>query len=83
MRNNHSTSDGTIHFRHFLSAPVENPDQHFADTEPHSQEDKDTADVSNPDLQAEQRWPRYLTRLADNAWGGHIAVQGLANYAPY
>jgi hypothetical protein len=50
-----------------------------ADTETPTAEDEYLATVSDPNLQPDLRWLKYLQCLQDGAWGDHVALQRLCN----
>ena len=79
LRSNPHSSDGSTHLRDYISTPLVNPDLYNADMEQPGQIDMDIDQVSDATKQANRKWEQYLTGLAGNAWGEHIAVQGLAN----
>jgi hypothetical protein len=70
-------AENSTRFRDYVSQPVLSTNPCNADTEPPTIEDDYIATVSDPDLQTELRWQRYLKRLLNGAWGDHVALQGL------
>ena len=63
----------------FMCQPVANDDECNADTEPPTAEDEYINSVSDPELQTQLRWDKYLRRLRQGAWGDHINMQAIAD----
>ena len=63
----------------FMCQPVANDDEYNADTEPPTAEDEYINSVSDPELQTQLRWDKYLRRLRQGAWGDHINMQAIAD----
>ena len=59
-----------------VSQPIASCD---ADTEPPTAEDEYISSVSDPQLQLQLRWEKYLMCLRNGAWGDHITIQGIAD----
>ena len=62
-----------------VSQPVASQDAYNADTEPPTAEDEYINSVADPQLQLQLRWQKYLRDLKNEAWGDHIALQGIAD----
>ena len=63
----------------FLSQPVSSDDSYNADTDQPTAEDEYINSVSDPQLQTELKWRKYLRCLRQGAWGDHITMQGIAD----
>ena len=63
----------------FMCQPVATDDEYNADTEPPTAEDEYINSVSDPELQTQLRWDKYLRRLRQGAWGDHINMQAIAD----
>lgn len=50
-----------------------------ADTEAATDEDAYVDTVQDPKQQMQLRWPRYIHRFRNGAWGDHISVQSISN----
>lgn len=61
------------------SQPIASCDAYNADTEPPTAEDEYISSVSDPHLQLQLRWEKYLNCLRNGAWGDHITIQGIAD----
>ena len=61
-----------------MSQPIASCDAYNADTEPLTGEDEYLSSVSDPQLQLQLRWKKYLKCLRNGAWGDHITIQGIA-----
>ena len=59
----------------FLRQPVSSEDGYNADTEQPTAEDEYINSVSDPQLQTERRWQKYVRCLRQGAWGDHISMQ--------
>lgn len=68
------THDGSCHLRNYLPGAVGGQD-----TEPADEEDSFISSVTDDDTRQQLRWCKYLNRLRSDAWGDHMAVQGLAD----
>ena len=66
-------------YRGFVCQPVATNSKYNADTEPPTDEDEYINSVSDPELQTQLRWAKYLRRLRQNAWGDHINIQAIAD----
>ena len=66
-------------YRGFMCQPVATDDEYNADTEPPTDEDEYINSVSDPELQTQLRWAKYLRRLRQGAWGDHINMQAIAD----
>ena len=68
-------------YRGFVCQPVATNSKYNADTEPPTDEDEDeyVNSVSDPELQTQLRWTKYLRRLRQVAWGDHINIQAIAD----
>ena len=66
-------------YRGFMCQPVATDDEYNADTEPPTAEDEYINSVSDPELQTQLRWAKYLRRLRQDAWGDHINMQAIAD----
>ena len=62
-----------------VSQPIASCDAYNADTEPPTVEDEYISSVSDPQLQLQLRWEKYLMCLRNGAWGDHITIQGIAD----
>ena len=63
----------------FVCQPVATNSKYNADTEPPTDEDEYINSVSDPELQTQLRWTKYLRRLRQVAWGDHINLQAIAD----
>ena len=63
----------------FLCQPVSSEDSYNADTEQPTAEDEYIKSVSDPQLQTELRWQKYVRCLRQGAWGDHITMQAIAD----
>ena len=68
----------TAHFPDFISEPFFSNNLYNPDTEAPADSDYAISAVDNPLTRTQLRWQRYLDRLADGAWGDHVAIQGIA-----
>lgn len=50
-----------------------------ADTEPPTTQDAQIEMIADHELQTELRWEKCVQRLRDDAWGDHIAIQGICD----
>ena len=66
-------------YRGFVCQPVATNSKYNADTEPPTDEDEYINSVSDPELQTQLRWAKYLRRLRQDAWGDHINMQAIAD----
>ena len=66
-------------YRGFVCQPVATNSKYNADTEPPTDEDEYINSVSDPELQTQLRWDKYLRRLRQGAWGDHINMQAIAD----
>ena len=67
-------------YRGFVCQPVATNSKYNADTEPPTDEDEYINSVSDPELQTQLRWAKYVRRLRQGAWGGdHINFQAIAD----
>ena len=66
-------------YRGFVCQPVATNSKYNADTEPPTDEDEYINSVSDPELQTQLRWAKYLRLLRQNAWGDHINIQAIAD----
>ena len=67
-------------YRNFLCQPVPSEDGSFiADTAQPTPEDELINSVSDPQLQCEMRWQKYVRCLRQGVWGDHITLQAIAN----
>ena len=57
-------------YRGFVCQPVATNSKYNADTEPPTDEDEYINSVSDPELQTQLRWAKYVRRLRQGAWGG-------------
>ena len=60
----------------FVCQPVATTSKYNADTEPPTAEDEYINSVSDPELQTQLRWAKYLRQ---GAWGDHINMQAIAD----
>ena len=51
----------------------------YADTESPTAEDEYINSVSDPELQTQLRWAKYLRRLRQGAWGDNLTIQAIAD----
>ena len=63
----------------FVCQPVETNDGYNADTVPPTKEDEYIDSISDPQLQTELRWQKFLKELTDGAWGDNIAMQAISD----
>lgn len=63
----------------FLCEPVASNDAYNADTEQPTAEDLYISSIADPQLQSQLRWEKYVHCLRRDAWGDHIAMQGIAD----
>ena len=64
----------------FLCQPVASEeDSYNADTAQPTPEDEFISSVSDPQLQSELRWKKYVKCLRQGAWGDHITLQAIAD----
>ena len=63
----------------FLCEPVSSESAYNADTEQPTAEDEYINSVSDPQLQMELRWQKYVEHLRQEAWGDHITLQAIAD----
>ena len=63
----------------FLCQPVSSKDGYDADTEQPTAEDEYINSVSDPQLQTELRWQKYVRCLRQGAWGDHKTMQAIAD----
>ena len=63
----------------FVCQPVAHNDNYNADTEPPTQEDNYIDSITDPQLQTELRWGKYLRSLKNGAWGDHITMQAISD----
>ena len=63
----------------FVCQPVATDNKYNADTEPPTAEDVYIDSVSDPKLQTQLRWEKYLRCLRLGAWGDHITIQAIAD----
>ena len=66
-------------YRGFVCQPVATNSKYNADTEPPTDEDEYINSVSDPELQTQLRWTKYLRRLRQVARGDHINIQAIAD----
>ena len=66
-------------YRGFVCQPVATNSKYNADTEPPTDEDEYINSVSDPELQTQLRWDKYLRHLRQGAWGDHINMQAIAD----
>ena len=83
LEDNPYTHKGSCHLRTFLADPVCSAQERNVgkdcDTEPADDEDLFISSIADIDTQQQVRWCKYLSKLNSNAWGDHIALQGLAD----
>ena len=63
----------------FVCQPVAQIDAYNADTEPPTEEDEYIDSITDPQLQTELRWRKYLNQLEDGAWGDNIVLQAISD----
>ena len=63
----------------YLTHPVISNDPYNADTEPPTSVDECIVLEIDPIIQSQLLWVRYLERLANGAWGDHIAISNMLN----
>ena len=63
----------------FVCQPVEQSDGYNADTAAPTKEDIYIASISDPEIQTELRWQKYVQKLKEGAWGDHVAMQAIAD----
>ena len=63
----------------FVCQPVAHNDNHNADTEPPTEEDKYIESITDPQLQKQLRWEKYLRSVKNGAWGDHITMQAISD----
>ena len=63
----------------FVHQPVASNDGYNADNESLNTEDVYTDSVTDPVVQRELRWQKYLKRLRYNAWGDNIVIAAMCN----
>ena len=69
-------------YRNFVCQPVPSEDGSFiADTAQPTPEDELINSVSDPQLQCEMRWQKYVRCLRHGAWGDHITLQAYCRHA--
>ena len=61
----------------FVCQPVGQSDSYNADNVPPTQEDMEIDSASDPQLQAELRWLKYLRDVKEGAWGDNIAISDM------
>ena len=57
--------------------PVHSTDEYNADIEPVDEEDAYIESITDPEVQQELRWQKYLRRLRQGAWGDSIAITAI------
>ena len=63
----------------FVHQPVNSSDGMNADNEPVDEEDVYIESLSDPNVQHELRWQKYLRCLRQGAWGDNIAIVAMCN----
>ena len=63
----------------FVCQPVEQTDGYYADTAAPTKEDIYIASISDPELQTELRWQKYVQKLEEGALGDPVAMQAIAD----
>ena len=63
----------------FVHQPVNSSDGMSADNEPLDDEDVYIESLSDPVVQHELRWQKYLRRLRQGAWGDNIAIAAMCD----
>ena len=63
----------------FVHQPVNSNDGMNADNEPVDDEDVYLESLSDPVVQQELRWQKYLRRLRQGAWGDNIAIAAMCD----
>ena len=67
-------------YHNFLCQPVPSEDGSLiADTAQPTPEDELIKSVSNPQLESEMRWQKYVRCLRQGTWGDHITLQAIAD----
>ena len=79
LQENPYTHDGSSHLRDYIPAPLLSNDPAGEDIERPTEVDLFIDCVEDLKERQQLRWLHYLDRLNTDAWGDHIAVQGLAN----
>ena len=57
------------------ASQVDHHDDYNADTDPITQEDEFISSITDPQLQTELRWQKYVRCRKQGAWGDNIAMQ--------
>ena len=63
----------------FVCQPVHQHDDYNADTDPITKEDEFINSITDPQLQTELRWQKYLRCLKQGAWGDNVAMQAVSD----
>ena len=63
----------------FVCQPVATNSKYNVDTEPPTDEDEYINCVSDPEMQTQLRWDKYLRRLRQGAWGDNLTIQAIAD----
>ncbi len=66
-------------YSQFVHQPVASNGAFNADNEPLDDEDTYIQSVTDPIVQQQLRWQKYLRRLTEGAWGDHIAIAAICN----
>ena len=67
------------YYSDFVCQPVDQHDDYNADTDPITQEDEIISSITDPQLQTELRWQKYVRCLKQGAWGDNIAMQAVSD----
>ena len=67
------------HYCDYVCQPVDQHDDYNADTDPITQEDEFISSITDPQLQTELRWQKYVRCLQQGAWGDNIAMQAVSD----
>ena len=68
-----------VRYCDFVCQPVDQHDDYNADTEPITHEDGFISSITDPQLQTELRWQKYVRCLQQGAWGDNIAMQAVSD----
>ena len=72
-------SDHVDEYCPFVPEPLESNDGYNADNSPLDVEDEYIKSITDPVVQQELRWQKYLKGLRGNAWGDSIAIAAMCN----
>ena len=72
-------SDHSDEYNPFVHQPVASNDGYIADNEPLDAEDVYIESVTDPVVQQELRWQKYLNTLRQGAWGDNIVIAAMCN----